>query len=131
MASQCVHAALGCVRLAQQIQFDEFMEDCKSSSASSAAVMDSLNKEQLRQQYASNIAIWESTGEKAVCLKCKSLDVLHGLVKACNESNPPIPNYYVMDAGRTEIEPNSITVLAIGPDLNEKINSITGSLKLY
>ena len=113
------------------MHFNEFIDDCKADSPISTAIIDNLNKEQLRQQYASNIAVWESTGEKAVCLKCKSLDVLHELVKACNESNPPIPNYYVMDAGRTEIEPNTITVLAIGPDLNDKINTISGKLKLY
>ena len=36
----------------------------------------------------------------------------------------------VQDAGRTEVEPGTKTVLAIGPDLNSKIDEITGKLKL-
>ena len=39
-------------------------------------------------------------------------------------------NFQVVDAGRTEVEPNTKTVLAIGPDLNSNIDQITGNLKL-
>ena len=39
-------------------------------------------------------------------------------------------NFQVQDAGRTEVEPGTKTVLAIGPDLNSKIDEITGKLKL-
>ena len=39
--------------------------------------------------------------------------------------------YHVEDAGRTQVDPGSITVCAIGPDSDSKINQITGSLKLY
>ena len=41
-----------------------------------------------------------------------------------------IPNYIVVDAGRTQIEPGSETVLALGPGNVSEINQVTGSLKL-
>lgn len=41
-----------------------------------------------------------------------------------------IPNYLVVDAGRTQIPSSSVTVLALGPDEDEKIDKITGDLKL-
>lgn len=40
-------------------------------------------------------------------------------------------NYYlVADAGRTQVEPGSLTVLGIGPEYEEILNSVTGHLKL-
>jgi peptidyl-tRNA hydrolase, PTH2 family len=36
----------------------------------------------------------------------------------------------IRDAGRTQIEPNSKTVLAIGPGENKVIDQVTGHLKL-
>jgi PTH2 family peptidyl-tRNA hydrolase len=36
----------------------------------------------------------------------------------------------VIDAGRTEVEPNTCTCLAIGPHKSSEIDKITGELKL-
>jgi len=41
-----------------------------------------------------------------------------------------VNNYLVRDAGHTQVEPGSVTVLGMGPDLNWKLDQITGSLKL-
>ena len=37
----------------------------------------------------------------------------------------------ITDAGRTTVEPGTITCLAIGPDSDEKIDKITKELKLF
>ena len=50
--------------------------------------------------------------------------------------NPPPPNpqglptHVVRDAGRTEVAPGSLTVLAVGPGPVALIDSVTGSLRL-
>ena len=36
----------------------------------------------------------------------------------------------IHDAGRTEVSPNTATCCAIGPDINQKIDEITGKLRL-
>ena len=41
-----------------------------------------------------------------------------------------LPNYLVIDAGRTQIAAGSATVLAIGPAGEEECNQVSGHLKL-
>ena len=46
----------------------------------------------------------------------------------CKKEN--IATCLITDAGLTQVEPMSKTVLGIGPDKSEKINKITGAFKL-
>ena len=41
-----------------------------------------------------------------------------------------IPNFLVVDAGRTQIPTSTVTVLGLGPDEDEIIDKVTGDLKL-
>lgn len=75
------------------------------------------------------VSDWENSGEKTVSLTCNTEQEFDLLYSQAVNAN--IPCYYVCDAGRTEIQAGSKTVLAIGPDTNSKINSITGHLRLY
>ena len=40
-------------------------------------------------------------------------------------------NYLVRDSGKTEIEPDSVTVCGLGPDKSSKIDLLTLKLKLF
>lgn len=71
---------------------------------------------------------WESEAYAKVVLKVKTLDEITELKKLADINK--IPNYLVVDAGRTQIPSSSVTVLALGPDEDEKIDKITGDLKL-
>ena len=48
--------------------------------------------------------------------------------KRANEEG--IVNAIIVDLGRTQIAPDTVTVLGIGPDTYSNINKITGHLKL-
>ena len=71
---------------------------------------------------------WEREAYAKVVLKVKTLDEITELKKLADINK--IPNYLVVDAGRTQIPSSSVTVLALGPDEDEKIDKITGDLKL-
>lgn len=61
-------------------------------------------------------------------MKCKDLDEMLELVKAAEKAG--LPTYVIQDAGRTEVEPGTTTVLAIGPGAAAAVNEVTGHLKL-
>ena len=67
-------------------------------------------------------------GEPVICLKINSEEELLELEKKADEEK--IPNYVVVDAGRTQIAEGSMTVIAIGPYDSSAIDKITGHLKL-
>ena len=72
---------------------------------------------------------WEDEGEKVVCLRCESLQELQQLHATAAGSG--LPAYLVCDAGRTEVDAGSATVVAIGPAPEDLVDSITGHLRLY
>ena len=70
---------------------------------------------------------WLAAGEKTVVLSASgnSFDTLEAKAR-----DAKVPTYLVRDAGKTEVEPNTATVLAVGPDFSETIDTITGHLSL-
>jgi PTH2 family peptidyl-tRNA hydrolase len=74
------------------------------------------------------VASWSRYGQAKICLKVNSeeeLDDIHALAESSK-----LICYVVEDAGRTQIEAGSKTVLAIGPALPADVDAITGQLKL-
>jgi PTH2 family peptidyl-tRNA hydrolase len=71
---------------------------------------------------------WESEGQKKVVLEVSSKDELMKLFEQTKKKK--ISCFLVEDAGLTELQPGTVTALAIGPDDEKKIDKITGSLKL-
>jgi peptidyl-tRNA hydrolase, PTH2 family len=72
---------------------------------------------------------WEK--ESYAKITCKGDNEEHLILLqelACSKN---ICTHLVVDAGRTQIEPGSKTVLAIGPALKSELDAITGDLKLY
>jgi len=86
--------------------------------------------------------VWEDYGSKKIVVKVPSYEVLKELYDKCQKEK--IPSYMISDAGKTQVEPGTVTVLGIGPgkiilkitlfhfnsDISDKINKITGKLKL-
>ncbi len=70
---------------------------------------------------------WENKGAKKVILASGS-QKLQDLLSDAKYNK--LPAYLVKDAGHTEVEPGSKTALAIGPAESDKIDSLTGELRL-
>jgi len=71
---------------------------------------------------------WASQGQAKIALRAPNLDDIHALEKKARDIG--LPTYIVQDAGRTQVEPGSETVLAIGPGPVDVVDSVTGHLKL-
>ncbi len=72
--------------------------------------------------------LWEMEGEKKVVLSVDSLDKMIEIKKEAEKRK--MKTHLVRDAGHTEVPPGTVTALAIGPEKEDRIDSITGELKL-
>jgi PTH2 family peptidyl-tRNA hydrolase len=70
---------------------------------------------------------WENEGQKKVVLSA-GMEELSQLKDRCKKLG--IPFALIIDAGMTELSAGSITALGIGPEKEDKINKVTGSLPL-
>lgn len=71
---------------------------------------------------------WEKEGSKKIVLKVKDEKELLEIYKKVKKEK--IPCFLVKDAGLTQLKPGTITALGIGPVEEEKIDKISGNLKL-
>lgn len=87
--------------------------------ASSAALIKS-HKDDIRR--------WQAEGMKKAALKVKDLDELLNYKQLAEDMG--IVTALIEDAGKTVVEPGTVTCLGIGPDSEEKIDKVSGKLKL-
>ena len=74
------------------------------------------------------IARWRSEGMKKVILKVNDEKELLKFKSMAEDIN--LITALIIDAGKTVVEPGTVTCLGIGPDKEEKIDRITGKLKM-
>ncbi|MBA2851019.1 PTH2 family peptidyl-tRNA hydrolase [Methanococcus maripaludis] len=77
---------------------------------------------------SSAVSGWMNEGQKKVVLKVNSEKELLEIFKNVNIEG--LPCSLIRDAGRTQIEPRSLTAVGIGPEKEEKISKVTKDLKL-
>jgi peptidyl-tRNA hydrolase, PTH2 family len=71
---------------------------------------------------------WERGGQAKIAVQVKSEQELLELKARAHELH--VPAEVIADAGRTQIEAGSLTVLGVGPAPKTLVNLITGHLKL-
>ncbi|MFB6110371.1 MAG: peptidyl-tRNA hydrolase Pth2 [Halodesulfurarchaeum sp.] len=78
---------------------------------------------------ASTQTTWKSEGQRKVVLSIdgeRALFEIHENAKAAG-----LPTSLIRDAGRTQLDPETPTTVAVGPAESEAVDRITGSLSLY
>lgn len=90
-----------------------------------AAVKATLQSGELRPEL---LDAWLSTGQKKVCVKADDVRQLEQIEQQAKHHQ--ILTSKIYDAGHTQIPAGSYTVLALGPDEEEKLDALTGELKL-
>lgn len=101
IASQCSHATLGVYRKVQKKK---------------------------NVDHLSYMERWLSLGQAKITLRIDSEKSLLDFEEKAKELN--LPCFVVADAGKTQIDSGSLTVLAIGPAPKKEIDKITGKLSL-
>jgi PTH2 family peptidyl-tRNA hydrolase len=71
---------------------------------------------------------WAEDGEVKIILKVRSEEEILQIKEKCESLG--VHNALVHDTGKTQIKPNTLTTIGIGPDEDEKIDEITRGLKL-
>ncbi|KAJ6638283.1 putative peptidyl-tRNA hydrolase 2 [Pseudolycoriella hygida] len=74
------------------------------------------------------VRLWDSNGCPKIAVKCESKAEIIELRNKAQAMN--FNTCMIRDAGRTQVEPNTITVLAVGPANSQDLDTITRHLKL-
>jgi PTH2 family peptidyl-tRNA hydrolase len=72
---------------------------------------------------------WKGEGQKKVVLKGSGERDLFELADAAERAG--LPHAIVRDAGHTQLEPGTVTTLAVGPADDDEVDRVTGELSLY
>jgi PTH2 family peptidyl-tRNA hydrolase len=72
---------------------------------------------------------WKGSGQKKVVLKATSESELFELAEKADAER--LPNAVVRDAGHTQLDPGTVTALAVGPADDDRVDAVTGELSLF
>ena len=71
---------------------------------------------------------WKGGGQKKVVVKANSEGELFELADVAERKG--LPNAIVRDAGHTQLDPGTVTALAVGPGEEDLVDQVTGDLSL-
>ncbi len=95
----------------------------KLAAQSSHASVDATLKSDRRM-----VDLWKKEGGKKIVLKVKDEKELLRYKQLADDSG--LKTSLIIDAGHTVLEPGTKTCVGIGPDLEEKIDIVSGNLKM-
>jgi PTH2 family peptidyl-tRNA hydrolase len=71
---------------------------------------------------------WKDGGQKKVVVKASSESEIHELAEQARREG--LPHAIIRDAGHTQLEPGTVTALAVGPGEENLVDRVTGELSL-
>jgi len=80
-----------------------------------------------KAKHPHHVRLWEDTGEKKVVVY---VDKIKDLFELFHKIPDEIPKVMIIDAGKTHLEPGTVTCLGIGPYYEDELDKYTGQLKL-
>ncbi|MBI5392089.1 peptidyl-tRNA hydrolase [Candidatus Woesearchaeota archaeon] len=75
------------------------------------------------------VKAWRQEGMKKIVLKVKDLKELEYYNQEAKDMK--MITALITDAGKTTVEPGTVTCFAIGPENEEKLDKLISTLKLY
>ncbi len=103
-------------------------KDLKLSKGKMSSQVSHASVEATLKSDKDKVKSWRNEGMKKVILSVESEKELFKYKRVADEVG--LISSLVKDAGRTEIKPGTVTCLAIGPDLAEKIDKVSEKLKM-
>ena len=103
--------------------------DLKMSKGKIAAQVSHGSIEAMVKSHRDDIEKWRNSGMKKSVLKVNNRQQLYYYKRKAEDAGLVVG--LIIDAGHTQLKPGTPTVLGIGPDRDEKIDAVTGKLKMY
>ena len=102
--------------------------DLKMSKGKLAAQVGHASVEAVLKSHRDDLTAWHDKGMKKSVLKVTSRQQLYYYKRKAEDAGLVVG--LIIDAGHTELKTGTPTCLGIGPDKEEKIDEVTGKLKL-
>lgn len=115
-------------KLALIVRSDIKMSKGKTAAQCSHAAVLCYQRAQSSSNKKTILESWNFCGQPKIVLRIDSLDDMIQLEQKARQSN--VIAEIVRDAGRTQLEPGTATVIGIGPDNLEMIDKLVSHLKL-
>jgi PTH2 family peptidyl-tRNA hydrolase len=112
----------------QVIAFRSDLKLSKGKIAAQAGHAAVSAAEEVRKRHRNWWDAWLFEGQRKIAVRVKDEEELLELEEAAKELG--LPNALIVDRGLTEIPPDTITCLGIGPAPAEMIDKLTGKLAL-
>jgi peptidyl-tRNA hydrolase, PTH2 family len=101
-------------------------QDLKLPKGKAAAQVAHAAVEAVLRSEKEHVKKWRAEHSAKIVLKVKDKKELHRYLQLAKDTS--LTTALITDAGRTVIAPGTETCLAIGPDDEEKIDALTGTL---
>jgi len=103
-------------------------QDLKLSKGKMSAQVSHASVGAVLKSHKDDLKKWQDQGMKKIVLKVQDKDELYAYKQKAEDAGLVVS--LITDAGHTHLKPGTPTCLGIGPDKEDKIDKITGTLSL-